>query len=91
MYICFIQDVQMIVDHCEPGYKYDTDVMCRKSGVTPGMNEFLNVDTLLHLGGTNAKPVYPAGLQQTKFDGCIKDFFHNGMVSALSLVHTVLC
>ena len=53
---------------------------CRIKARTPGENTFLNVNTLLQLGGRYASPPYPPGITHKKFDGCIRNVVHNGKV-----------
>lgn len=76
------KDVEMIVDNClsvrpEQGIQLDTSP-CSIKKRTPGENTFLNVNTLLQLGGRYANPSYPPGVTSTKFDGCVRHLVHNG-------------
>ncbi|XP_041375475.1 neural-cadherin-like [Gigantopelta aegis] len=79
------REVKLIVDHCESAWQSTDKMVCEKSGTTPGINEFLNVGSMLHLGGTNAKPIYPANLQPAGFDGCVKRLMHNGRLYDLTV------
>ncbi len=77
--------MEIIVDHCEkadlkPDGTVADDKMCRRFGTTPEENKFLNVKSLLQLGGRYSTPNYPGGVTQQRFDGCIKNFEHNGKV-----------
>ncbi|KAL8590527.1 hypothetical protein ACOMHN_010963 [Nucella lapillus] len=76
------KDVEMIVDYCravhpEQDVQVDTS-SCSIKKRTPGENTFLNVNTLLQLGGRYANPSYPTGITDKKFDGCIRNLVHNG-------------
>ena len=78
------QDVELVVDNCrsvrpEQDVQVDT-TPCRIKARTPGENTFLNVNTLLQLGGRYASPPYPPGITHKKFDGCIRNVVHNGKV-----------
>ena len=55
---------------------------CRATGSTKGDNTFLNVASLLNVGGRPGNPAYPSDLQvsNTKFDGCVNNLIHNGKV-----------
>ena len=58
---------------------------CRVTGVVPGGDVLLNVASFLQLGGRwheDASPTYPVGLDRSGFEGCIKDFMHDTIVSS---------
>ena len=81
---CWIQEVELVVDNCrsvrpEQDVQVDTSP-CRIKKRTPGENTFLNVNTLLQLGGRYANPSYPPGITDKKWDGCIRNVVHNGKV-----------
>lgn len=74
----------MVVDYCR-AVKAEQDVQadtrpCRVTGRTPGENTFLNVNTLLQLGGRYSTPAYPQGITTKGFNGCIRNLVHNGKV-----------
>ncbi|XP_071091775.1 neural-cadherin-like isoform X1 [Haliotis cracherodii] len=84
------QQVEMIVDHCEratlePGGTVSDDKMCRATGTTPGENVYLNVNTLLQLGGRYSTPNKPTGIMPTKFNGCVKNLMHNSRLYDLTV------
>lgn len=74
----------MIVDHCSSAV---SDSMtkpdrksCEVSGTTLGRNKYLNVNTVLQMGGRYSIPDYPKGITHHRFVGCIRNFVHNGEV-----------
>ncbi|ESO86530.1 hypothetical protein LOTGIDRAFT_167053 [Lottia gigantea] len=78
------RNVQLIVDRCQDisrnnGIGVD-DRACRQSGATSNENRLLNVNTLLQLGGRaeDPPPSYPAGITPIRYNGCVKNFIHNG-------------
>lgn len=99
MFVVYFQQVEMIVDHCEratlePGGTVSDDKMCRATGTTPGENVYLNVNTLLQLGGRYSTPNKPTGIMPTKFNGCVKNLMHNSRVSCQMLrkvFHNIYC
>lgn len=57
---------------------------CEAVQTAPGEEFMLNVNTPLHLGGRSSvggPANYPAGLTAQGFNGCVKNFVHNGIVS----------
>ncbi|KAK7504632.1 hypothetical protein BaRGS_00004118 [Batillaria attramentaria] len=76
------KDVEMVVDYCrsvKPLQDVQLDTRpCRIKGRTPGENTFLNVNTLLQLGGRFSAPSYPQGITASNFNGCLRNLVHNG-------------
>ena len=76
----------LIVDHCidaiSTGGTQDR-TNCEAVGVTPGENIYINVDTVLQLGGRFSAPAYPASVTTQMFDGCMKNLIHNADVCSL--------
>jgi len=55
---------------------------CELVTETPGDGRMLNVNGPLQLGGkSNQRTKYPGGVLRDGFNGCIKNFFHNGQVT----------
>lgn len=93
------ENVRVIVDHCqtaevteyEEGSQPDFETSnCMTVGKIPVFNEYLNVNTPLQLGGvfrekfdyTHSRWQYqPIG---QGFDGCIRNFKHNGVIYDLA-------
>ncbi len=84
----------MIVDYCEVAEIVE-DILstsqdrsaCEVSGTIPGYHFVLRVSTPLELGGRRySTSTYPPGLQQTGFDGCIRNVRHNGWVMFFLIV-----
>lgn len=79
------KEVTMIVDRCE---MLDIDVdtsdtdrtPCEVSRRTPGENMFLNVNTMLQLGGRYSQPTIPSGITDKRFVGCVRNLIHNGQL-----------
>lgn len=86
---CF-QTVTMIVDKCnmlDVGTVMDTArdrSPCEVSGETPGENLFLNVNTMLQLGGRYIEPSIPDTVTPHRFKGCVRNLVHNGQVRCCS-------
>ncbi|XP_071177027.1 neural-cadherin-like isoform X2 [Mytilus edulis] len=76
------QHVTMIVDHCASATSGSTPSQDRKSceisGKTLGRNKYLNVNTVLQMGGRYSVPAFPTGITNHRFNGCIRNFYHNG-------------
>lgn len=57
---------------------------CQHTETTPGENRFLNVDTLLELGGRSGSsswwPSEVTAVSRRPYDGCVKNLQHNGQV-----------
>lgn len=54
---------------------------CEAASETPGEGKYINVNTPLQLGGrSNVKVKYPQHVMRDGFQGCIKNFIHNGQV-----------
>ncbi|KAK3581134.1 hypothetical protein CHS0354_033929 [Potamilus streckersoni] len=76
--------VTMIVDRCSmtdvnsAADIYDDRRPCEVSGVTPGENMYLNVNSVLQMGGRYAKPMYPNNITDENFYGCVRNLEHNG-------------
>ncbi|CAG2215988.1 unnamed protein product [Mytilus edulis] len=51
---------------------------CEISGKTLGRNKYLNVNTVLQMGGRYSVPAFPTGITNHRFNGCIRNFYHNG-------------
>lgn len=82
--------MSLTIDDCLEGQVPDPDMSevadrtrCQSSGVTPGENRFLNMATLLELGGRYRSDAWwpseipPHGM----YKGCVKNLKHNGEVS----------
>lgn len=84
-----------MIDRCEAATVTETDIdhsstedrrACESVAETPGDGRMLNVNGPLQLGGkSNTRTKYPNGLLRDGFNGCIKNFFHNGQVTALDI------
>lgn len=70
----------MIVDFCESAASRN-DHPCRATSDTPGDYTFLNVGTLLQLGGRQPDTTYPPNLVVGGFNGCIRNLRHNSKVN----------
>ena len=92
-----LQQVTLTLDDCKEALIPDDDTSlignsrstCQDSQFTPGENRFLNVASMLELGGRNSmdKSWWPAEVDskaRTGFDGCVKSLQHNGEVSVLT-------
>ena len=91
------QEVRLVVDRCKSAVIAESmggqtssqdrrpcDVISR----TPGPSTLISVNAPLQLGGrSSVKVKYPNNVIRDGFDGCIKNFMHNGQVS---LVHVNL-
>lgn len=82
-----LQDVKLVVDRCKdsptPPETGSHDLsLCEASGVTPGENMFLNVNTPLQLGGISnyEDSAYPQIAHKTGFEGCVKNVLQDGRV-----------
>lgn len=77
----------MIVDHCDmlnvdPATDVVTDRSpCQVTKKTPGENMFLNVNTMLQLGGRYIQPSVPSDITDGRFVGCMRNLIHNGEVN----------
>ncbi|PVD20719.1 hypothetical protein C0Q70_18878 [Pomacea canaliculata] len=77
--------VEMIVDFCEiaaakSGGGTLDDRPCRATGNTPGTYSFLNVGTLLQVGGRQPSTTYPRNVVGTGFNGCVRNLRHNSKI-----------
>ncbi|KAK6174384.1 hypothetical protein SNE40_017672 [Patella caerulea] len=85
------RNVQLIVDRCEVVERKNEiaidDEACRKFGETPNANMFLNVNTMLQIGGrAQTDPQFkPVGITSSKFNGCVKNLRHNGQIYNLHI------
>ena len=76
----------MVVDRCDMlNVDSMTDTIsdrspCQVSDKTPGENFFLNVNTLLQLGGRYVEPSFPQTVTSDRFKGCVRNLVHNGQV-----------
>ena len=84
-----------MVDHCSASQVTEqingTDSdrkACEATGSTPREPVFLDVSTPLQLGGRYISGSNgPTGITNNEFNGCIRNVWHNGMVSnVLSLL-----
>lgn len=86
--------MSLVVDDCEEAQIPDTDTSsvigaranCKDTKTTPGENRFLNVATLLELGGRarGGNAWWPQEVQaksRRPYDGCVRNLKHNGEVS----------
>ena len=83
----------MTVDGCSGGQIPDSDTSqttgrssCQQTKTTPGENRFLNVDTLLELGGRSSGqntwwPNEITSASRQAYNGCVRNLKHNGEVS----------
>ena len=92
----FPQEVTMIVDRCdmlviEPGTGKVTDRSpCTVSMKTPGENVFLNINTMLQLGGRYVQPSIPMAITDERFVGCMRNLIHNGEVIIYILMMVIM-
>lgn len=74
----------MVVDFCKTAAASNSTWLdtrsCRAVGQTPGDNSFLNVATLLQLGGRHSTPSYPSNIGGSPFNGCVRNLRHNTKV-----------
>ncbi|KAK3086712.1 hypothetical protein FSP39_022355 [Pinctada imbricata] len=76
--------VRVIVDRCQSSEflsgseSVEDRRPCEASGSTLGRNKYLNVNHMLQMGGRYDVLEYPPGLTRRRFDGCIRNFIHNG-------------
>jgi len=86
------QQVRLVVDRCEAAKTIEPENSltslqdrraCEAVGETPGDARYLNISAPLQLGGRiNAEvATNPVGLTKKGFNGCIKNFVHDGEVS----------
>lgn len=78
--LLLFQEVTLIIDHCADADSNEDRSKCENKGVTPGENIYINVDTVLQLGGRFSSPTYPASVTAQRFDGCMKNLIHNAEV-----------
>ncbi|KAK7483025.1 hypothetical protein BaRGS_00025688, partial [Batillaria attramentaria] len=75
------RNVEMIQDSCKDAVTtsqpFPDTTNCRVSGETPGVNSFLNVATLLQLGGRSFSPSYQPNIGTAGFNGCVRNLRHN--------------
>ena len=72
-----------MVDHCDNSVinnGIEDRSNCEAVGMTAGENVYVNVDTVLQVGGRASNPSYPAGVTTERFDGCMKNLMHNAEV-----------
>ncbi len=83
--------MRLVVDRCEAATvaEIDNDLTssvedrraCEAVGKTPGDGRLLTVNGPLQLGGrSNPRSKYPNNILKDGFNGCIKNFMHNGQV-----------
>lgn len=89
------KEVSLVVDQCQDAV-YGSDgedrSNCEAKGVTPGENIYINVDTVLQLGGRSSTPStsppssapYPLNVMTERFNGCMKNLMHNAELYDLS-------
>ena len=76
----------MIADYCKSSSfesaseSKEDRLPCEVSAATRGRNKYLNVNTMLQMGGRYIEPPYPTGITTDRFYGCIRNLFHNGEV-----------
>ena len=89
----------MILDHCSRAMVTEDEVNtssdftnCEAVDDTLILDDFilLNVNTPLQLGGRRENINYPPGLTKQGFTGCIKNFWHNGLVRTSITFQTLL-
>ena len=88
----------MVIDSCESAVINENENVqtssedrrpCEAVSETPGENKYINVNTPLQLGGIAdmrndfVKKILPSGARP--FNGCIKNFMHNGEVCVFVL------
>ncbi|XP_061162553.1 neural-cadherin-like [Saccostrea echinata] len=78
------REVTLTVDHCRNA-QFDTHSEsredrrpCEVTGSTSGQNKYLNVNHMLQMGGRYTTPDFPQGITQERFEGCIRNLYHNG-------------
>lgn len=59
---------------------------CEVTGSTRGRNKYLNVNTMLQMGGRYVNPPYPTGITNHSFYGCMRNLYHNGEVGGIVFV-----
>lgn len=76
----------LTVDHCRNA-QFDLNSEnredrrpCEAKGSTSGQNKYLNVNQMLQMGGRYSTPDFPQGITPERFDGCIRNLYHNGEV-----------
>lgn len=72
------------IDAMDQNHFVIDDHACRTQRETPGENVFLNVNTLLHLGGirTAARLHHLGNPSFQGFTGCIRNLMHNKKVTS---------
>ncbi|XP_033753809.1 LOW QUALITY PROTEIN: neural-cadherin-like [Pecten maximus] len=76
--------VTMTVDQCQASVfermseSNEDRQPCEITGSTRGRNKYLNVNTMLQMGGRYITPPYPTGITNQSFFGCIRNLYHNG-------------
>ena len=82
------QDFRFVIDHCDSAaVNENIDISssdrssCEALGTAPGDDYILNVNTPVQLGGREDGYNYPSGLTRQSYKGCLKNLWHNGMVS----------
>ena len=88
--VSFVQtrEVQMVIDHCSSApvnetinWSTEDRSKCAFKTTAPGDRFLLSVSSAVQLGGRiSLTSSYPSGLSKSGFQGCIKNFFHNGEV-----------
>lgn len=81
------KSIKLLIDNCVKsqivGGQEDRS-NCEVSGITPGENFYINVASLLHLGGRATSPSYPANVGASRFVGCMRSLKHNAQLYDLS-------
>lgn len=90
------------MDDCRDPYSLDLDTsqvsdsrnFCQDTQPTPGENRFLNVATLVELGGrqNSATTWWPNEVQvssRSSFNGCVKKLKHNGEVNIAIFINFI--
>jgi len=85
-----LQQVRLVVDGCDVAGIEESDTVetsaedrraCEAVSETPGEGRYLSSSSPLQLGGrSNSKIKYPQNVARDGFNGCIKNFVHNGKV-----------
>ena len=77
-----------MVDHCDTAMvtenintSFSDRSSCEAFGTAPGDDYILNVNAPVQLGGRGDSYNYPSGLTRQSYNGCMKNLWHNGMVS----------